>query len=80
MKPLWIFLLLGLLISPANASDVVNQRYIDQLTKGGMVSIKQAAQSIYKTSLRDTEVLDVAAEVLLQRYPTASHRDIDALA
>ncbi len=80
MKSIWIVLLLGLLISPANASDVVNQRYIDQLTKGGVVSIKQAAQSIYNTGLRDTEVLDVAAEVLLQRYPAASRRDLDALA
>lgn len=80
MKHLWIVLMLGLLISPANASEVVNQRYIDQLTKGGMTSVKQAAQSIYKTNLRDTEVLDVAAEVLLQRYPSASGRDIDPLA
>ncbi len=80
MKYLWIVLMLGLLISPANASDVVNQRYIDQLTKGGMTSVKQAAQSIYNTNLRDTEVLDVAAEVLLQRYPSASGRDIDPLA
>lgn len=80
MKPFWTVLLLGLFISPATASDAVNQRYINQLTKGGMVSIKQAAQSIYNTSLRDTEVLDVAAEVLLQRYPIASHGDIDSLA
>jgi hypothetical protein len=80
MKHLWIVLMLGLLISPANASNVVNQRYIDQLTKGGMTSIKRAAQSIYKTNLRDTEVLDVAAEVLLQRYPAAASRDIDSLA
>lgn len=63
----------------AYASDAVNQRYIDQLTKGGMISVKQAAQSIYNTGVRDQEVLDVATEVLLKNYPTASKGDIDAL-
>lgn len=60
--------------------DVVDQRYIDQLTRGGNTSIKQAAQSIYNTGERDTEVLDVAAEVLLQRYSKAGKSDIDTLA
>jgi len=58
--------------------DVVDQRYIDQLSRGGMVSVKQAAQSIYNTGERDTEVLDVAAEVLSSRYATASSSDIDS--
>ncbi|KXI29353.1 hypothetical protein [Paraglaciecola hydrolytica] len=62
------------------AADVVGERYINQLTRGGMISIKQAAESIYNTGLKDTEVLDVAAEVLLQRYPNASKGDIDTLA
>ena len=66
--------------SAIQAADVVGQRYIDQLTRGGSVSIKQAAESMYNTGERNTEVLDVAAEVLLDRYPTSSSRDIDTLA
>ncbi len=62
------------------ASNMVEQRYIDQLSKGGNVSVKQAAQSIYNTGLKATNVLDVAAEVLLQKYPNASSGDIDTLA
>ena len=50
--------------SAIQAADVVGQRYIDQLTRGGSVSIKQAAESMYNTGERNTEVLDVAAEVL----------------
>lgn len=61
-------------------ADVVQQRYIDQLTQGGNVSIKQAAQSIYNTKESSTEVLDVAMEVLLQRYPSAQRNDLDTLA
>lgn len=68
------------LVAQAGSIDVVDQRYIDQLTKGGNVSIKQAAQSIYNTGEKDTEVLDVAAEVLLQRYATAAKADVDSLA
>ncbi len=69
-----------LTVFAAQAADVVDQRYIDQMTRGGNVSIKQAAQSIYNTGENDTEVLDVAAEVLLQRSATAGKNDIDTLA
>ena len=58
---------------------MVGQRYIDQMTLGGITSIKRAAQSIYNTGEKDPEVLDVAAEVLLQRYGSAVNNDIDTL-
>lgn len=82
MKRLSMAIVLGLCLATVQAGDidVVDKRYIDQLTRGGNISIKQAAQSIYNTGEADTEVLDVAAEVLLQRYPTASNNDIDTLA
>lgn len=81
MRALFVVAILGLFSTSAVASiDVVDQRYIDQLSKGGMTSIKQAAQSIYNTGEMDTEVLDVAAEVLLSRYPTAARNEIDTLA
>ena len=80
MKRIILAVILGLCFSAAQATDVVGQRYIDKLTRGGMVSIKQAAQSIYNTAERDTEVLDVAAEVLLHRYSNAGNGDIDSLA
>ncbi len=43
-----------------------------------MASVKQAAQSMYNTGETNTQVLDVAAEILLQNYGKAS--DPDALA
>lgn len=74
-------LLLGAAALPAQALDAVGQRYVDQLVQGGPVSIRQAAQSMYHSGVRDTEVLDVAAEVLLQNYRTAtSNNDTDAYA
>ncbi len=79
MRHIIIVILAGLLFNTAQAADVVGQRYINQLTRGGNISIKQAAQSIYNTGQKSTEVLDVAAEVLLQRYPSASNSDIDTL-
>jgi hypothetical protein len=64
----------------ALALDVVEQRYIDQMVQGGNVSLKSAAQSIYNTGENNTDVLDVAAEILLQRYRTAQNHDMDTLA
>jgi hypothetical protein len=65
----------------AHALDPSGQRYVDQLVQGGSVSIRDAAQSIYHSGYRDVETLDVAAEVLLQRYRNASdNTTIDALA
>ena len=66
---------------PAQAVDATGQRYIDQLLQGGPVSVSQAAQSIYHTGYRDQEVLDVAAEVLAQKYRSAtSNSEADAYA
>src|SRR6218665_898366 len=66
---------------PAQAVDATGQRYIDQLLQGGPGSVSQAAQSIYHTGYRDQEVLDVAAEVLSQKYRTAtSNTEADAYA
>ncbi|WP_051321375.1 hypothetical protein [Chrysiogenes arsenatis] len=63
------------------ALDAVEQRYVDQLTQGGAASIRSAAESIYKTGMRNEEVLDVAAEVLVQRYQIAAGRsETDAVA
>ncbi|HEB28990.1 MAG TPA: hypothetical protein ENI05_14760 [Porticoccus sp.] len=80
MKRIVLVIMLGLFVNFAHAVDAVGQRYIDKLTRGGLVSIKQAAQGIYNTGEKDTEVVDVATEVLLQRYPTAGNSDIDTLA
>lgn len=73
-----VFLTTLLLSGAVLAMDPAGQRYIDQMTQGGMTSVKQAAQSMYNTGETNTQVLDVAAEVLLQNYSSAS--DPDALA
>lgn len=65
----------------AHAMDASGQRYVNQLVQGGPVSIREAAQSIYHSGYRDQETLDVAAEVLLQKYRSASDNTTsDALA
>ncbi len=74
-------LALGATAMQAQALDPSGQRYVDQLVQGGPVSIREAAQSIYHTGYRDQEVLDVAAEVLLQQYRSANdNTSSDAMA
>ena len=80
MQRILLIAILGLMTSFAHAVDAVGQRYIDKLTRGGMVSIKQAAQGMYNTGESNPEVVDVAAEVLLQRYANAGNSEIDTLA
>lgn len=68
-------------VTQAHALDASGQRYVDQLLQGGPISIREAAQNIYHSGYRDTETLDVAAEVLLQKYRSASDNTTsDALA
>lgn len=72
---------IGFASLPAQAASESGNRYIDQMTRGGPVSIREGAQSIYHTGNTEQEVLDVAAEILAQRYRTAVDRSYaDALA
>ena len=80
MKKIIPVIIFGILASPVQAVDVVGQSYIEKLSLGGVVSIKRAARAIYDTGERDTDVLDVAAEVLLNRYAGAGPSDVDTLA
>jgi hypothetical protein len=64
------------------ALDEAEKMYVDRLLKGSWVSMRDVAQSLYNTGNANTEVLDVAAEVLLEKYPRAGEdRDaVDAVA
>jgi len=78
MRSQIVFIVSLLLSAPALALNAASQRYIDQMTQGGMGSVRDAAQSMYNTGETNTQVLDVAAEVLLQNYKKGS--DYDTLA
>lgn len=79
MRYFLLALLIGLPWQPAYALDAMSQRYVEQMSLGGNHNIKISAQNIYRNGEVNPEVLDVAAEILLQRYPTATNPDIDTL-
>lgn len=64
------------------ALDEAEKAYMDRLLKGSWVSLRDVAESLYNTGNTNTEVLDVTAETLLERYPRAGEdRDaVDAVA
>ena len=75
------FLTLAILLSlPTHSLSPSGQRYVDLLSNGGPVSIRDAAKSIYKTSEKDQQVLDVLAEVLLENYQKPGRDQVDAMA
>lgn len=78
----WILLLAAMLVAAsAQALNPVQENYVERLARGGFVSLKDVSQSIYHSGERDTQVLDVLAEVLLQDYQRASGRgELDAVA
>ncbi|MES2932135.1 MAG: hypothetical protein V4805_01415, partial [Pseudomonadota bacterium] len=64
----------------AQAATTGQQYLIDQLIQGGPNTIRNAAESIYQMHETDHAVLDVLAETLLQRYPSARDGDtVDAM-
>lgn len=65
-------LAIGLCSLSATALDENGKRYIERLVKGGPESIRDTAESLYQTGTTDPEVLDVAAEVLAQKYNVAA--------
>jgi hypothetical protein len=74
----------GLLASSACFAELnpADQSYVDRLIKGGPSTLQDVAQSLYNASVTNPEVLDVAAQVLLEKYPMAGgERDtVDASA
>ena len=54
-------------------------RYLRMLTSGDMRELKLAAKEIKSRHLKDPEVMDVVAEVLLQLYGSASKPQIGPL-
>ena len=61
--------------------NAVAQGYVNQLIRGGSVSVRSVAQDLYHIGYADPQVMDVAAEVLLEKYPKAGNdRDpVDAM-
>ncbi|MYM63969.1 hypothetical protein [Pseudomaricurvus sp. HS19] len=64
----------------AFALDAAGALQVDRLVNGGPVSVRDVSKSLYHTGSRDTEVLDVLAEVMLQTYQDGSNTNIDAMA
>jgi len=64
------------------ALDEAEKMYVDRMLKGSWVSLRDVAQSLYNTGNTNTEVLDVTAEPLLERYQRSGEdRDaVDAVA
>ena len=53
----------------ANAAlDATDQRYVDRLVTGGPDTLHDVSESLFNSGTTNPEVLDVAAEVLLQKY------------
>jgi hypothetical protein len=70
------------MVSQAEAPlSPVSERYIEMLSNGGPATIRSTARSMHRSGESDPRVLDVAAEVLLRDYQTATGgTEVDALA
>jgi hypothetical protein len=62
--------------------NAVDQQYMDQLIKGGPQSSRQVAENMVNTGYTNTEVLDVMAQLVLDRYQLAGEEftSVDSLA
>jgi hypothetical protein len=60
------------------ALTATEKSYVERLVNGGFVTLRDVAKNMFDAGITNTEVLDVAAEVLLQKYPRAGD-DPDAV-
>jgi hypothetical protein len=75
-----VLLTLFLVANPCFAQTDGEQRTIEMLVRGGPESQRDAAQNLHNGGAQNTEVLDVAAEVLLQSYRRPGFVEVDATA
>ena len=47
----------------------LDKGYVDQIIKGSWSTLRQVSENMVNTSYSNTEVLDVLAEVTLEKYP-----------
>jgi hypothetical protein len=74
--PVLLAFILG--ATPCLARTAGESRTIEMLVRGGPESQRDVAQSIYNGIDRNPEILDIAAEVLLQTYRRSGFVQIDA--
>lgn len=80
MKRFLVFAFIALFSISAQAKlDPIEQHAINLMTKGDLRSLKQGAKHVHRNHITNPAVLDVAAEVLLQLYPTAYKAQLDTL-
>ncbi len=60
----------------------VDKGYVEQIIKGGFSTLRQVSENMVNTSYSNTEVLDVLAEVTLEKYPLtgADFSTVDSVA
>ena len=56
------------------------QKLADMMLSGDMAQLKTASKRIFSTKMADPELLDIAAAILLKKYPHAVRSDVDSLA
>ncbi len=56
------------------------QKLADRLLTGELREVKVAAQRIYDQQISNPELIDIAAEILLKKYPHAYSTEVDTLA
>lgn len=66
------------LITHAKLTTIENI-YIEKLQSGSPIEVKAVAAIIDRSGIRKFEVLDVVADVLLQRYRNATEREVQAM-
>jgi hypothetical protein len=64
------------------AMNDLDKGYVEQIIKGSWGTLRQVSENMYNTSYSNTEVLDVLAEVTLEKYPQtgADFSTVDSVA
>ena len=56
------------------------QRLADMMLSGDMTQLRAASKQIYSAKIANPELLDIAAAIMLKKYPHATRSEVDPLA
>ena len=83
-KKAFVFILVASLFGGTAFAEMndLDKGYVDQIIKGSWGTLRQVSENMYNTSYSNTEVLDVLAEVTLEKYPQtgADFSTVDSVA
>ena len=73
----WAVMAFFISINANAALNADHQKIANMMLSGDLSQLKMAAKQIYSEQISEPQLIDIAAEILLNQYPYAARSEID---